>query len=696
MAHQLTSTSTDPQRDERLHLEYVQNRLDEAISRIDTRLKQYRQNIEDQKNYLWESRADMDHVEKVTTRQSIEQMVMTGETILAQKQQLQKLARSPYFGRFDFIATAESQPAGFYIGVNHFYNESTKEHLIYDWRAPVATLFYDFEIGPAAYQSPSGRIEGNISLKRQFRIRDGAMEMMLETDLHIVDDVLQKELAGSADAGMKNIVATIQRDQNAIIRNEDAPTLIIQGVAGSGKTSIALHRIAFLLYRFKESLKSTDILIISPNKVFADYIANVLPELGEESIAEIGMDDLAHSLLDNKVPFQTFFEQTSVLLETNDEKIKERIQHKSSAQFLNKLGEYADYIEKSRFSAEDIVVVGRPVPAWFIEKHFSRYRGLPPAQRITEVVKAVEVNMGIYYNVDLSAEDRRLVRTAINKMCRKKSLNILYKEFFDWLGRPDLFVQAKGRKLEYADVFPLIYLKMRLENVDNPYRAIKHLVIDEMQDYTPVQFAVLARLFNCRKTILGDVAQAVNPYSASQLKDIEGAFTNATLMTLTKSYRSTLQIMEFAQQICFNPQLIPMKRHGDVPTVHRLGSAKEEITWLKTYVADFIASEHSSLGVICKTQKQAQQITNALTKNDIDARLLDPSSQVFSTGIIVCTAHMAKGLEFDHVVIPSANATIYHTEMDRNMLYVACTRAMHRLILTYTGEPSIFLTLSEE
>ncbi|MBW6510083.1 MAG: AAA family ATPase [Desulfuromonadales bacterium] len=692
----MTSTTTDPQRDERLHLEYVQNRLEEAISRIDTRLKQYRQNIQDQKNYLWESRADMDHVEKVTTRQSIEQMLMTGETILVQKQQLQKLARSPYFGRFDFTAISDSKPAGFYIGVNHFYDEGTREHLIYDWRAPVATLFYDFEIGPAAYQSPSGRIEGTISLKRQFRIRAGVMEMMLETDLHIVDDVLQKELAGSADAAMKNIVATIQRDQNAIIRNEDAPTLIIQGVAGSGKTSIALHRIAFLLYRFKESLKSTDILIISPNKVFADYIANVLPELGEESIAEIGMEDLAHSLLDNKVPFQTFFEQTSVLLETNDEKIKERIQNKSSAQFLKKLGEYADYIEKSRFTAQDIVVAGHPVPAWFIEKHFSRYRGLPPAQRITEVVKAVEVNMGIYYNVDLGAEDKRLVRAALNKMYRKKSLNLLYKEFFDWLGKPDLFVQAKGRKLEYADVFPLIYLKMRLENVDNPYRAIKHLVIDEMQDYTPVQFAVLARLFNCRKTILGDVAQAVNPYSASQLKDIEGAFTDATLMTLTKSYRSTLQIMEFSQQICFNPQLIPMRRHGDVPTVHRLGSAKEETTWLKTYVTDFIASEHSSLGIICKTQKQAQQITNALIKNEINACLLDPSSRVFSTGIIVCSAHMAKGLEFDRVVIPSVNTTNYHTEMDRNMLYVACTRAMHRLILTYTGDPSIFLKFGEE
>lgn len=696
MAHQLTSTTTDPQREERLHLDHVQNRLEEAICLIDTRLKQYRQNIQDQKNYLWDSRADMDHVEKVTTRQSIEQMLMTGETILVQKQQLQKLAHSPYFGRFDFNATSDSQPTGFYLGVNHFYDESTKEHLIYDWRAPVATLFYDFEIGPAAYQSPSGRIEGNISLKRQFRIRDGAMEMMLETDLHIVDDVLQKELAGSADAGMKNIVATIQRDQNAIIRNEDAPTLIIQGVAGSGKTSIALHRIAFLLYRFKESLKSTDILIISPNKVFADYIANVLPELGEESIAEIGMEDLAHSLLDKKVPFQTFFEQTSVLLETNDENIKQRITEKSSAQFLKKLGEYADYVEKSRFTAQDIVVTGRPVPAWFIEKHFSRYRGLPTSQRITEVVKAVEVNMGIYYNVDLSTEDKREVRAAINKMHQKKSLNILYKEFYDWLGNPELFVQAKGRKLEYADVFPLIYLKMRLENVDNPYRAIKHLVIDEMQDYTPVQFAVLARLFGCRKTILGDVAQSVNPYSASQLKDIEGAFSDATLMTLTKSYRSTLQIMEFAQQICFNPQLIPMRRHGDVPIVQRLGSEKEEIKRLKTHVADFIASEHSSLGIICKTQKQAQQITNALIKNYINARLLDPSSRVFSTGIIVCTAHMAKGLEFDRVVIPSVSTTNYYTEMDRNMLYVACTRAMHRLILTYTEEPSLFLRFSEE
>src|SRR5688500_7367869 len=186
-------------------------------------------------------------------------------------------------------------------------------------------MFYDFELGPASYETPSGRITGVISLKRQYRIRDGRMEFMIENDVNIHDEVLQKELSKTADDRMKTIVATIQRDQNAVIRNESSPVLIIQGVAGSGKTSIALHRIAFLLYRFRESMTAKDILIISPNKVFADYISNVLPELGEEHIPEMEMDELAQDLLENKFHFQTFFQQVSFLLETHDNGYVERI-----------------------------------------------------------------------------------------------------------------------------------------------------------------------------------------------------------------------------------------------------------------------------------------------------------------------------------------------------------------------------------
>ena len=680
----------DPDAEERAQLAIVQQRLDDSVKEIDHRLAQYQQNIQEQKTYLWENKADMDHVEKVSTRQSIEQMLMTGDTILAQKKRLQKLARSPYFGRFDFASKNAASATPFYIGIHHFYDEQDKKHLVYDWRAPVASLFYDVEPGPATYQSPDGEVSGHMTLKRQFRIRDGKMEFMLESALNIIDDVLQQELARASDGGMQNIVATIQRDQNAIIRNEDAPTLIIQGVAGSGKTSIALHRIAFLLYRFKDTLNSSDILIISPNQVFANYIANVLPELGEESIAEIGMEQLADTLLEGKFRFQSFFGQTAALLEGTDPERHQRITAKASSDFVKKLGKYVEHIEKTRFVAEDILVAGRPVPAWFIEKHFVRCRGMGLAERITEVVKAVEVNMGIYYNHNVTSEERRTLRATIKKMHRTVSLKKLYGEFYAWLGQPQWFKPSRG-KLEYADLFPLLYLKLRLEKVVNPYQHIKHLLIDEMQDYTPIQYAVLARLFPCRKTILGDVAQSVNPYSASSLADIQQSFRDATSMKLTRSYRSTLQIMEFVQRINFNPELQPLQRNGLAPQVVACRSNSDEMHQLQSHIAEFQGSEHQSLAIICKTQKRAAKIATALKEKGVKVQLLDSASRSFSSGVTVCSAHMAKGLEFDRVLIPDGNAATYHKPMDRNLLYVACTRAMHQLVLTYTAEPSAFI-----
>ncbi|MCA1796609.1 MAG: ATP-binding domain-containing protein [Geobacteraceae bacterium] len=267
----------------------------------------------------------------------------------------------------------------------------------------------------------------------------------------------------------------------------------------------------------------------------------------------------------------------------------------------------------------------------------------------------------------------------------------MHQEFYTWIGRPEMFKLAKGSKLEYADVFPLIYFKQRLEGIINPYREVKHLLIDEMQDYAPIQYAVLARLFFCSKTILGDVAQAVNPYSASNAEQICKPFGGASYMTLTRSYRSTLPIMRFADQISPNPELVPMKRNGEAPRVFACRSGAEESRQILHQATEFLDSEHNHLGIICKTHKQAKKIAAALRREDIQHQLLDASSADFSAGIIVCSAHMAKGLEFDRVIVPEVNATNYHTPMERNLLYVACTRAMHRLSLTHTGTPSTFL-----
>ncbi|MEX0604710.1 MAG: 3'-5' exonuclease [Marinobacter sp.] len=691
----MSTTSIEPsiaKLEELQQLESVRFRLERALEEADERLQAYQHDIQSQKEYLWNSRDEMDHIEKIAARESIQQAVTTGEFVFDQRKRLIKLRQSPYFGRFDFRHEGDEYPHSVYIGVHHFYDEVDKESVVYDWRAPIASLFYDYETGPANYQAPSGQVRGEIQLKRQFRIRHGHIELMIDSAVNVVDDVLQDELGRATDDGMKNIVATIQRDQNAIIRNEHAKTLIIQGVAGSGKTSIALHRIAFLLYRFKDTLTSEDILIISPNRVFADYISNVLPELGEETVNEIGMENLAQELLDDQYRFQSFFEQTAEILEKNDEKIKRRLRYKASTDFLKQLGRYADEVEKHRFASEDLWIARRLVPAWLLEETFRKHRNLDTSARVTQVAREMEQKIGIQYNYDLMPEERRELKTAIKGMVRQSTLRATYKRFFEWADQPEMFSLSKGGKLEYADVFPLIYLKMRLEGIRSPYRNVKHLLIDEMQDYTPVHYAVIARLFSCKRTILGDAFQSVNPYNSSTVEDIQRAFRDATCVTLNKSYRSSYEIARFAQRISPNPDLEIIERHGDEPKVLTFKARKKELETIRNCIAEFEDSRFNTLGIICKTQSQAKRLHKALEGESARLQLLTADSQSFAPGVIVCSAHLAKGLEFDHVLLPEVSASNYQTEMDRNLLYVGCTRAMHRLTLTATGKVTGFLS----
>ncbi|MEX2454756.1 MAG: 3'-5' exonuclease [Rhodospirillaceae bacterium] len=685
---------TNAEHEERERLADCSERIDANLRHIGLRLRDYRREVQAAYDHMWEHRRDMDHIDKAAMRQSIDQMMRSSDVLREQQIKLEKLQRSPYFGRFDFLNENDGEARSYYIGIHDFHDAETNAPWVYDWRAPVSSLFYDCETGPAQYEAPSGVTSGALTLKRQFRIREGAMELMLDTSVNIVDDVLQDELARASDEGMKNIVATIQRDQNAIIRDADAHTLIIQGVAGSGKTSIALHRIAFLLYRFKDTLASSDILIISPNRVFADYIGNVLPELGEETVPEIGMETLAEQILGDRIRFQTSFEQIALLLDSNDGDLKERISAKASTEFLRQIEAYARHLEKTSLAAEEWTIRRRPVPAFVFENTWARFRNRPQNERISETVRDVLDQTEAQYRIELHKEERAALRKAVERMVRRTTPRKSYKEFFDWIGRPELFKPRAG-KLEYADVFPLIYLQILLGGVESPYDGVKHLLVDEMQDYTPVHYAVLAKLFPCRKTILGDVTQSVNPYSASRPEEIESVLKNAYRFTLNRSYRSTWQIMQFALRISPNPDLIPMERHGEEPQVVPCRDAREAMMRITREIRAFEASGHTTLAILAKTQPQAARLHEKLAEAGIAARLVDDVSAGFSTGILVCTTHLAKGLEFDRVVIPDASEKLFATEMDRNLLYVACTRAMHVLTVISIGEPSALLPVRQ-
>ena len=666
---------------EREYLEEIKEKLALAIRRGDEAVRQFSDELRQKKQYIHEHQSSMDEADMVAADQSINRMAFTGEAAVARKRRLLKLSQSPYFGRLDFTPLGKAKSA-VYIGVYSFLDEQQRQNLIYDWRAPISSLFYDFELGEASYATPAGTVQGTIDLKRQYKIRDGRLEFMLENDVNIHDDVLQRELAKSSDDKLKNIVATIQRDQNAAIRNETASVMVIQGVAGSGKTSIALHRIAFLLYRYRDTIAASSVLIISPNKVFADYISNVLPELGEEHIPELGMEELAADLLDHKYPFQTFFEQVSALLEDPDPAYVERIRFKSSGEFLSKLNQYLIHVENNYFAGAELRVGSTAVPLSFILAKFKAYHRVPMLKRFAQVTQDVRNYVRDATRRKLTGQEKATIGEAIPRMFRFTQVLDFYRDFYRWLGRPDLLRLSPDRPLEYADVFALIYLRLRLEGLST-YEQVRHLVIDEMQDYTPVQYAVLARVFTCRKTIVGDINQTVNPYSASSAETIERVFPQAEVVELYSSYRSTIEITAFTQRIVPNPQLIPLERHGPAPLLLPCASPAAELQAIRQLIVDFRASGNHSLGIICKTLGQATATHAALQA--LGVQLLTAESRTFKEGIILTTAHLAKGLEFDEVIVPFASARTYKTEVDKRMLYVAGTRAMHRLTLTYVG-----------
>ena len=674
------------EQEERTFLEEIKEKLMLALRRVDLSVRQFSHELRQNKEYIYEHQSGMDEADMVAAEQSINRMAYTGESAVARKRKLVKLSQSPYFGRIDFEPEGGADRNPVYIGMYSFSDEGT--NIIYDWRAPISSMFYDFELGAAWYATRSEKVNGIIHVKRQYRIREGRMEFMIENEVSIQDDILQKELSKSSDDKLKNIVATIQRDQNAVIRNETAPVMIIQGVAGSGKTSIALHRIAFLLYRFRETIAAKDILILSPNKVFADFISNVLPELGEENIPEMGMEELASEVLEGRIRFQTFFQQVAFLLENNDDAFIERITYKSSFAFLSSLNQYMIYLENNYFDAKEIQVAGMVVPFPFIVERFKAYHRIPLLKRFNEVVKDVQQFVRNSKQRKLTGSEKSQIWEAVSRLGSKSSVFELYQNFYTWVGQPAYVKMGPGGVLEYADVFPLIYCMIRLEGVQ-VYDHVKHLLVDEMQDYTPVQYAVLSRLFKCKKTILGDVRQTVNPYSASSAEDIEQLFPQADTVKLFRSYRSTVEITAFAQRLFPNPDLVPLERHGPDPVVNGFADNTEEIMEIKMLIAQFKNSGFHSLGILCKTLDQAEFVYSELKADGVN--LLTAESTSFKEGIIITTVHLSKGLEFDEVIIPFASARNYNTEVDKRMLYIACTRAMHQLTLTYAKEKSAFI-----
>ena len=653
--------------DELVHLEQVSARLSDALQQAEASVRRADREYADTKKYMADHRGEIDPHEMFQNELLLKQTDRTGAFAVEMRDRIAKLKDSPYFARIDFREEQEEEGQPYYIGRFAFQYEN--EPLVFDWRAPISGMFYDCEVGAAGFMAPAGWTAGELTRKRQFKIRNGVMEYALESSANVQDDVLQRELSHTSDEKMKSIISTIQREQNQIIRNEKEGTMIIQGVAGSGKTSIALHRIAFLLYRLKDRLTARNVTILSPNKVFGDYISGVIPELGEEPIYEMSFGELAEIQLEGVIGFEPDRDP----FETQDETWSERVRFKSTLDFVSLMDQYIEQLPEFIFIPTDYVYGSFSAKGEWIRDRFLAYGTCPVKKRLAMVADDIHDRFETDNIMEQEVPRPRTILKQLNSMLTMKDTLAVYKDFYKRMGLPEYFVMAARKTLEWADVYPFLYLHSAFQGLKESH-ITRHLVIDEMQDYTPVQYAALNRMFPCRKTILGDFGQSVNPNHLHGLEDLRTIYDRAQFVELNKSYRSTYEIMRFAKKIHHVSALEPVKRHGEPPALIPCLDAADEIRKIREAIRCFRTGKNVSLGIILKTDAAAKDMyevlagydgveENQVEENQVegngeeacDISLLTRESTSFQNGISITSVRMSKGLEFDEVLIPQAD-----------------------------------------
>ncbi len=663
--------------DEIVHLIDINNKIEDAFNKAENLVGKLERDYMEAKIYMVKNRGEIDPHEMFQNEQSLKQIDNYGAFMVKVRDKIDKIKDSPYFARIDFRLKDVDDEYKYYIG--RFAFDYEDELLILDWRSPIASMFYDYEIGVAGYDAPIGWVDGEITRKRQFKIKNGKLEYALESSINIQDDILQKELSHTSDEKMKSIISTIQKEQNQIIRNDKADTLIIQGVAGSGKTSIALHRIAFLLYRFKDKISANNVIILSPNKVFGDYISNVLPELGEEPLCELSFENIAEVQLERIINFES--ERNP--LETNDAKWSERVRFKSTLDFVKLMDSYIKQMPNKIFIPEDYIFGDFIAKSDWIQSRFDAYNKYPVKRRLEKVAEDIRYR---FETDNIMEEDLPRVKSILknlNGMLKIKNTLLLYKDFFKQMNISNMFVMPEKKTLEWSDVYPFIYIHAAYEGLQED-KVIRHIVIDEMQDYTPIQYAVINLLFKCKKTILGDFGQLVNPNHTHTLDDMKQLYDDGELVMLNKSYRSTFEIINFTKKIQDISSLEPIERHGEEPALLKCNNEQDEINKIKIEIEEFKKSDNATLGIILKTDNDAKAIYDVL-REEYSVHLISSESSSFTKGVSITSIKMSKGLEFDEVIVPSVNNKTYYSDYDRSLLYIACTRAMHKLKLTYVG-----------
>lgn len=669
-------------KDGTIFLEEIKEKLNRRIEELTCTLKEGEKDIANMQEYYWENYTEMDEYgyENYDNQQALFRQASANKEKSKLIHRFEKMQDSPFFGRVDFLFEDEDEAETFYIGIGNFAEKTGSVPLIYDWRAPVSSLFYDFDKGPAYYEAPAGLIEGEIESKWQYKIRNGKMVYGFESDMMIDDEILKQELGSNGDVQLKNIVRTIQKEQNEIIRNTKDKILVIQGVAGSGKTSIALHRIAYLLYHDRKNLKSSNILILSPNSVFADYISHILPELGEENIQEMSFDIFAYKELKGVVAdCEDRFHQIERRMERPDPAAERRSKEKQSAQFIGLVEGFLVELEDRLMDIHEIEFKGlKKTEQEIIELFYFKFQHLPILARMEAVMEYFIDEYETLYQKDTTEEEKELLTEQFMKMYVTRDLYEIYNWLMEEVGYPMLpGVLYEKRMLAYEDVYPMLYLKHRLDGT-KARQNIKHLVIDEMQDYSYLQYVILADMFSCRMTILGDKAQTMDVERQDVLKFLPKIFgKQIRKIVMNKSYRNTVEIARYAERIAGESDMELFERHGKEVVEVSCGSFDEAVQEVLQHI-DFGEDGFETAAVIAMTEWEARVLYRKIKESGVEASYIDRDSTTFRKGLSVTTFYMAKGLEFDQVFGVSQ---MWNAGFAGQAKYICATRALHELYM---------------
>lgn len=711
---------------EKDYLKAVLYILDKEIQKANTKIDDYSKDIKRDLKYTWDpdNQADIEYWAMNMMNVEVQSIVAINST--SKVRSYLRMIKSAYFARIDFESDGETLPI--YIGIATL--DDGTDFYVYDWRSPIASMFYDYEMGEASYTTPDGNvIKGKITLKRQYKIEGENIVQIFDTDMQVIDDVLKQMLSSKASDKMKNIVNTIQKEQNRVIRKNDVDILAVQGPAGSGKTSVAMHKIAYLLYAERAKINNSNILIISPNDIFSNYISNVLPEIGEDNVYQTTYMDFIKSHIDFKIKgtmndlYETYYSenysQKPHSLGFNS------IMLKFGATYINLIENFINLKRNEILGIDDITSDGKVViEKEYLEKlaneletsgislyaqgkklvekiglHVSIKLGAKNNGAIQKIKKALTANLDkikvktIF--VDLYSDENRfinMIEDIYNTTGTSQTNRLSIKELHD------IFVYTQSllmkNTIPFEDVSGYLYMKDRIHGSANQTQ-IKYLVVDEAQDYTIMQYKVLANLFrNAKVTILGDLNQNITPFANYQNYDTivnvlkenrQGVRTDMNY--LTKTYRSTYEINMFAKHIIGDTNMYnQIDRHGDEVSIIK-DLSDENRSKVFTDALE-LKKYYNTIAIITKTQAEANKLKAMLegNKKSNNFKVVTGKDKVFSSDkIMIIPSYLAKGLEFDVALVYNANNNNYPAE-HKKLLYVVCTRAMHKLNIYYKDE----------